>query len=498
MIRYFTYFLLAALCSFLLPACNENEIEYNKEETPLALTLSETAITLSARTPGADALTFSWTSGTNAGTNAAIEYVLQIDRQDNDFSGGVTVDLGRRKYTHKYTNAQLNDIMLGDFNVAPGDSATLEARIIALVSSENASDQISEAIPFTVTAYMPVAATLYMIGSATAGSWDLDKATRMTPIPNEAGGFTVTTALGIGELKFVTTTNSDFLPSYNRDVSSPEPKLIYRQGESDPDDKFNITSAARYRITVNIIDLAIAIEELEPVAGPRYNKLFLVGDCTGWSFKELTQDPLNLFIFRYGAIFNSNGDRDFKFSTLANFDNATPMLHPTIADAPMTHTTATIYAGDPDYKWKLTPEQNNKAYKIAVDITEGEETMTMTEYTPYTDIYVIGEASPIGWTLNDRNQAKMNKGADDYTYIWTGILKIGEIKFKCSDDSSFDNNAAHPWYMAPDFELPVVLNTDMIMSINTRGIGDRKWIVQEAGSYTITINQLTEKIRFAK
>jgi hypothetical protein len=494
MIRYFTYFLLAALCSFLLPACNEDEIEYNKEETPLALTLSETAITLSAKTPGADALTFSWTSGTNAGTNAAIEYVLQIDRQDNDFSGGVTIDLGRRKYTHKYTHAQLNDIMLGDFNVAPGESVTLEARIIALVSSENASDQISEAIPFTVTAYMPVSATLYMIGNATAGNWDLDKATQMTPIPNEAGGFTLITTLGAGELKFVTTTK-DFLPSYNRDASSSEPKLIYRQGDSDPDNKFNIISAAMYRITVNIIDLTITIEELDPLAGPRYNKLFLVGDCTGWSFKELTQDPLNLFIFRYGAVVNSDGDRDFKFGTVdGSWDN---MLHPTVENAPMTHTAA-MFDDTGDYKWKLTATQNNKAYKIAVDITEGEETMTMTEYTPYTNIYVIGDASPIGWSLNDRNQVKMTKGADDYTYTWTGALKTGEIKFKCSDDSSFDNDAAHPWYMAPDFALPVVLNVDMIVSMNTRGLGDRKWIVQEAGNYTITMNQLTEKIRFAK
>jgi hypothetical protein len=28
--------------------------------------------------------------------------------------------------------------------------------------------------------------------------------------------------------------------------------------------------------------------------------------------------------------------------------------------------------------------------------------------------------------------------------------------------------------------------------------GDRKWIITEAGNYVITINQLTEKIRFEK
>jgi hypothetical protein len=497
--RYFTYFLLTAASAFLSTACNEDQIEYNKAETPLALSVNETDLTLDVRNPDNEAIVFSWTNGTNGGSNAAIDYLLQIDRQGNNFDGGLTIELGRRVYTYKYTAARLNDVLLGDFNVAPGESITLEARILALVASERASDQISETVMFTATAYMPVSTTLYMIGSSTSGGWSLDDATVMNAISKEAGGFTVTTNLTSGDFKFVPT-REDFTPSYNRDANASEPKLIYRQGASDPDEKFIIAAAGRYRITVNIIDLTITIEELEPSVLPRYNKMYFVGDFTGWSFIEMTTDPFNPFIFRYGAVLNGGGDRDFKFSTYADFDNSVVMFHPTVADAPMTHTAATFYAGNPDYKWKLTSTQNNKPYKMAVNITEGQETMTMAEYAPYTTLYVIGDASPIGWSLDNRNNAKMTKADNDFTYTWTGQLGTGEIKFKCSDDNSWDNNATHPWYLAPDFDVPVTPNTEMILTSNLQGTpgSDRKWIVQEAGIYTITINQLAETIRFAK
>lgn len=492
--RYIHYFLVVAMSAISFIACNEDEIEYDKGSEPLSLKLSNTAIALNIRRPDSEALMFSWTSGANAGTNSAIDYLLQIDRQGNQFEDGLTVEMGRRIYTRIYTNAQLNDMLLGDFNLSPNETVTLEARVVALVASENASDQISEVISFTVTSYQPVSATLYMIGGATPGGWSLDDATPMNPISGQAGGFTVTTNLVSGTFKFLTD-NSDFLPSYNRDDNSAEPKLVYREDNSDPDEQFVITSSGRYRITVNIIDLTILIEELEAVALPRYDQMYFVGDFTGWSFIEMTKDPFNPFIFRYGAILDGGGDRDFKFgSSSGNWSN---MLHPTIPDAPITHIEA-MFDDTGDYKWILTPEQNNKAYKIVVDITEDMETMNMDEYTPYTTIFLIGSASPIGWSLDDRHQTQMTKGADDYTYTWTGVLSAGEIKFKCSDDNSWDSNAAHPWYMASEDDYSITPDADMILTSYLHSPGDRKWIITEAGNYVITINQLTEKIRFEK
>ncbi|MDR1718648.1 MAG: SusF/SusE family outer membrane protein [Dysgonamonadaceae bacterium] len=491
--KYIGYFLAVVAGICFSTACNNDEIEYNKGEEALAFSVDNTNITLDAHFPNQDALTFQWTSGTNGGTNSAISYMLQIDRQGNGFNNGVSLDLGRRVYSHKYTHSQLNNLLLDEFGVTPGSSINLETRIIAFVANENASDQASEALTITARSYKPVSSTLYLIGDATPGGWSLDNATQLNPVSNSPGSFVISVDLRPGNFKFVTTRN-DFLPSYNRDATAAEPKLIYRDGDNQPDEQFGIEKAGRYRIAVNLLDLTINIEE-QTVVGPKYSKMYLVGDFTGWGFWEMRQDAFNPFIFRYGAVLNGGGDRDFKFGTASgSWDN---MLHPTIPNAPITHTNA-MFDDSGDYKWVLSTAQNNKPYKIAIDITEGAERMYMTEYTPYTTLYVIGDASPIGWSLNDREQTRMTKGADDFTYTWTGTLKTGEIKFKCADDSSWDNDENHPWYMAPEENLPVVPNTDMVLTPSFRAAGDRKWIVQEAGTYTITINQLTETIKFAK
>ena len=495
MIRYIKYFLAAASILFFLPACNRDEIEYDKGEEPLTLALNKTSIELDVRYPDSEALVFTWTTGANAGTNAAIDYLLQIDRKGAQFQNGLSIDLGRRVYTHQYTSAQLNDVLLGNFAVTPGESVELEARVVALVASEKASDQITETVSFSVKSYQPVSATLYMIGSATSGGWSLDQATAMNAIPNEAGGFSFIGDLFKGDLKFVTTTDG-FLPSYNRDANATD-KLVYRQNDSDPDEQFVFDNGGNYRITLNIIDLNITIEELGEAIFPRYDEMFFVGDFTGWSFIAMDKDPFNPFVFRYGAILDGGGDRDFKFGTESG--NWSNMLHPTIPNAPISHTEA-MFDDTGDNKWILSSEQNNKAYKMEVDITEGKESLIMAEFAPYVTIYVIGSASPVGWSLDDRHQATMTQDADDFTYTWTGTLTEGEIKFKCSDDSSWDSDETHPWYMAPDFDVPVIADTDMILTSNLQGArgSDRKWIVQEAGNYKITIYQLTERIRFDK
>jgi hypothetical protein len=493
MIRYINYLIAFVFGAAFLFSCSNDEIEYNKGEEALVLTADNGDITLDAHIPDKEALAFSWTTGTNGRTNSAINYILQIDKQGNDFNGGVNIDLGRRVYTYAYTHDRLNNLLLGDFNLTPGSAINLEARIIALVASEAVSDQISEVVTIAAKSYKPVSSTLYLIGDATPGGWSLDNATPLNPISKDPGGFVITTDMEIGNFKLVTT-KDDFLPSYNRDGNASELRLIYRENDNDPDEQFHIDKSSKYRIAVNLLDLTISIEQLETV-DPKYSKMYFVGDFTGWSFHEMQQDAFDPFVFRYGAILNGAGDRDFKFGTApGGWSN---MFHPTIANAPITHAEA-MFDDAGDYKWVLAPEQNNKAYKIAINITEGQERMLMAEYVPYTNLFVIGGASPIGWSLDQREEARMTKGSNDFIYTWTGTLNTGEIKFKCSDNTSWDNDETNPWYMAPAENLPVTVNTEMVLTLGTRGSGDRKWIVQEAGNYTITINQLTETITFTK
>ena len=79
-----------------------------------------------------------------------------------------------------------------------------------------------------------------------------------------------------------------------------------------------------------------------------------------------------------------------------------------------------------DNKWSMTQSQCGKAYKIALDITPGKESMVMTEFTPYTGIYMVGDATPNGWSVDN---ATAMTAVDAYTFTWTGNLTAGELKF---------------------------------------------------------------------
>jgi hypothetical protein len=483
--RYINYFLAVVLGVAFLPSCNDNEIEYNKGEEPLRLSVNDSQIALDIRMPNKDALAFSWTSGSNKGTNSAISYTLQIDRQGNNFGEAASIDLGRRVYTHKYTHAQLNSLLLNGFNITPGAPANLEARVIATITDETVEDQVSDVILFAAQSYKPVTPTLYLIGEATPNGWNVDNATPMNSISGEPGGFIWSGALSTGDLKFITTLG-EFLPSYNK--GSDDNTLVYRDSDDQPDNKFRIETAGNYKVKVNLIDLSVVIEAAQ---GPRFSMIYFVGSFTDWSFEPMVQDITHPFIFKYGRELPWTPDGEFKFATQAgSWDN---MYHPTVSKAPYTHSAITM-DGSGDHKWVMTEAECNKAYKMSLDITEGGEKFTMTPFIPYPMIYLVGSATPNDWVIGNATPMEAIDG-DPYTFIWTGWLVEGEMKFTCDKQDDWDG----AWFLAYEDGLaPNGQEQQMVFSARGNGGNDRKWNITSAGNYTIILNQLTETVSIIK
>src|SRR6185312_8909013 len=98
---------------------------------PLAISSSDSSLVLNQVNQNAPAVTFRWTTGTNEGTNSAIDYTFQLDKKGNNFANPVSLRLGRQAYTVSYTTGQLNDSVLNHWKIAPGKAVDLEARIIA-------------------------------------------------------------------------------------------------------------------------------------------------------------------------------------------------------------------------------------------------------------------------------------------------------------------------------------------------------------------------------
>ncbi len=493
-LRYINFL---AVASIALWGCTDNDYTVlDKGSTELALTASATELVLTESEHSSEALELAWTSGTNYGNGNRINYTLQIARSGSEFANPTTIKSDvQQEYSWTPTVESLNSILTNDLGIAAGQSATIDARVIASVVGLEGQDQVATT-SFTATTYQAVTETLYLIGDATPNGWSADNATAMERTDN--GIFTWTGNLTAGEFKFITSLGS-FLPSYN---DAGNGNLYYRTSDDQADDKWIIDNPHCYKIDVNLLTLTIAITETEGIT-PAYDTIYFVGDENGWGFTEMSQDPLDPFLFRIGLFFSIG--KEFKFGTSAgSWEN---MYKATEPNAPYTSTGVEFIKGyDPDYKWYLNSDEIDRYYKICLDIRSGAERMLMRLFTPYSEMYMIGDATSAGWDLANAVPMQVDP-QDPNIFTWSGHLNTGELKF--SADKQSDWNGA--WFMAdapgkaPTGELEKTLFVDksdnnfmdQYVDILVGGI-DYKWVIQEAGDYTITLNQLLEEITITK
>lgn len=482
---------------WLLTACSDNDYtELDKGHDVLTLSASQVAEVLNEASHDSEAISLSWTTGTNNGTGSRIRYTLEIALAGTDFADAyVAVDDETQTYSWAVNQENLNALLLDKFGGVEGQSVALDARVTARV--DGATDQTAT-ISFSATPYTPVTPTLYLVGDATPNGWSADHATEMKRI--DYGQFTWEGNLNVGSFKFLTRLG-EWIPSYNK---AADGGLVLRTSFDEPDEQWQITEAHFYQVTVNLLTLEISYVQTEGEA-PRFDNLYFVGMPTGWGFVKMQKDPLDPFLFRYGRHFEQGGGGEFKFGTAEGaWEN---MLKATQPNAPYTDTQMSFVAGyDPDNKWFLQDNETDKAYKICVDIRSDKERMMMREFVPYEMVYLVGDATPNGWDLG--NATPMTATGNPYIFTWTGSLTSGELKF--SFDKKSDWNGA--WLMnasgngvEPTGEVEHALFIDksddylknQYLDVNIGDI-DNKWRIMSAGTYTITLNQLEETVSIAK
>ncbi|NDV57494.1 SusF/SusE family outer membrane protein [Bacteroides sp. 519] len=457
---------------------DENNTEYNKGEAPLEVIASKETIELDALNPSAEAVKFTWTSGTNYGTGLAIDYTFQLDKQDGTFENGITVEMGRNNFEKSYKNEELNDLLIEKFGITAAAEATFQYRVIANVASNAIEQQISPVQTLGVKTHKPITKNLYLIGDATPNGWNAGEATELKPVTNTPKAFSWTGPLSAGEFKFITTLG-EFMPSYNKGEN--DTKLVLRESDDAPDDKFVITEGGTYTIRVNLISMAISITRGE---GPEFTELWFVGNPTGWSFQPMTVNPLDPFVFHYNDDLSAGGE--FKIGTVAGSWDAVFFRPTNDQQTEGTKLDVDKWAGDPDYKWNIT----GGAYKIKLDTRD--KKIDIVPFTPYTMIYLVGDATPSGWDIG--NATPMKAGSDPYIFTWTGNLNSGELKFTL--DKQDDWNGA--WFIASEADKTPTGETEQ-MIYNYPGAGvDYKWRISEAGTYTIELNQLKETVKIKK
>lgn len=479
-------------CAALASCADDDYMKLDKGHNELTLKANATEFVLNEAQHGDEALALTWSTGTNFGSGNKIYYTLEIAKAGTGFAAPyVVIDNKIQTYSYKATVEKLNNSLRSFFG--EHEELALEARVTATVPE---TDQLQESVvSFNVRTYKPVTSVLYIFGDATKAGWSLDAMEEMKRVDN--GIFTWTGKL-LGGKSFKFAVQRDYIPTYNK---GGEGKLVFRATYDDPDESFSVDETSNYKVDVNLLDLTIKVE-VSATETPLFESMYLIGNMTGWGFEPLTVDAIDPFLFRLGKFFNKGGD--FKFGTTnGSWENNFKAPY---ANAPYTETKAVFVSGfDPDNKWSLQDSEIGKAYKICFDIRKDKERMLMKEFVPYEMIYLVGSASPAGWSLN--NATHMTKGDDVYTFTWEGHLNEGELKFTCDKRSDWMG----AWFMASEGNKAPTGETEQLLFIDKSsdwckeqyleiGIGDidQKWKISEAGTYAITLNQLKETVSIVK
>ena len=493
--QYIAHLALSLFACAALTACVDDDyMETDKGHTELALTPSATEIVLNEQNHADNALELSWTTGTNYGTGNRISYTVEVAEKGTNYASPcVVVEDAVQQYSYAWTVEDMNNMLRESFGASGIQTFSLEARVIAVVAGQEQT-QIATA-EFSATSYEPVTTTLYLIGDATPGGWDNNSVTEMTRTDN--GVFTWSGNLNVGSFKFVLAPGT-FSPCYNNGNGDG---TLYYSADGTPDVNFTVEEAHFYEVEANLLTGVLTLTKTEGNLPP-YDQIYFIDGTAGWSFAPMTKDAIDPFLFRYGHYFENAGE--FKFATAnGSWENNYKATQP---NAPYTDSSVEFVSGfDPDNKWVLQADEVGKAYKICLDIRSGKERMLMSPFTPYEAIYMVGDATPGGWSLDFAEPLVATD--DPYVFTWIGNLNTGELKFTC--DKKSDWNGA--WFMsavngaAPTGQVEQMLFIDkssdackeQYLDVTVGGI-DNKWKLTEAGTYTITLNQLEETVSIVK
>lgn len=345
-----------SICAAIMLCGCEYQIDLNKGEEELILSVSSDTITLNQRDGSTQAIEFVWTSGTNHGTGSAISYELQMDVAGNAFASGISWKIGKTaSHTLSFSHIEWQDTLLTYFPAIPLEKYTnFEARIKAtLLMTEEV--QISPVVSFMVAPYVERPQELYMVGNATPNGWDAQRAQYMKQDAKDPALFSYEGVLNRGEFKMLLKPG-EWFPCYVRNAEDSS-KMVLREKEEDyPDCKWFLPKKSNYRIEAHIENLTISIVDLGgDFEEPIFYELYMIGDATpgGWSWDHvtaLTQDAEDVNHFSYtGPLFEG----EIKFPTEIVHDWSGQFLLAPEANCAPSEQGSYIVGNSPDNKWVI-------------------------------------------------------------------------------------------------------------------------------------------------
>ena len=112
-------------------------------------------------------------------------------------------------------------------------------------------------------------------------------------------------------------------------------------------------------------------------------------------------------------------------------------------------------------------------------------------------LWIVGNATQGGWGTPFSQSFIYDGKAGKGTFVWTGTLQEGEFKLPLDNTNGFDCDYIMPKAVDGNNLAPL---SETNCEVIVKGNPDKKWKVEatQAGTYKISVNVLTNKIKFEK
>jgi hypothetical protein len=220
----------------------------------------------------------------------------------------------------------------------------------------------------------------------------------------------------------------------------------------------------------------------------QYDYMSIVGDATptGW-------DANGIQLNQNGNVFTFKGELkagDFKFHAFYGEVCEGDWINSTENGQALTATDYIVTTGceGPDNKWSVP---STGSYSITIDLDAS--TIQISELAYYTNLSLVGDATPGGWSLDLASDMQVDE-LNPALFTWTGDLVSGD--FKIATVKTFDNG----W----DWLMPLTQGQDFGLTnyqVTLSGSGtDNKWTIgaEDAGKYDIKVDLESETIVIGK
>lgn len=362
--------------------------------------------------------------------------------------------------------------------------------------------------PFvTIEGELPIkTSTLYMVGDATPAGWSIDNPEPLIQNEQDKMLFEWEGNLYPGEFKLYLVPgdwgNGCIRPEQDqREVNSTDivnEKFVMYAG--DPDNKWRVTEAGKYKLSFNLRDWTMSTAYLGGQEGPSIEPIeaenvYIVGDgCpSGWEIGS----PMALtktadYTFVYEGNLYTDGEGAIKFCCSTG-DWGCKWIRPLEANVTIGKSGVAsedfTYTVSPDDKWKVTEKGK---YRLTLNLKDWK---IAAEYLGECDpegpvkacIYIVGDATPNGWNIN--SPCRVEETDTEGVFVWTGNLSLGEFKACREKGQNWQQAFIHP------MESTILTATGISGQPLDEYAGDPdiKWTVQEAATYTLTfdLNSMT-------